>query len=151
MILVGLHAALYSRQQVHPAAKLWKVTLPEAYKFMVLHCKTENSLDIEIEKRRKLVTEKKATFQPLIAVFGDTFETLIDKFCIIFEDIKYYSGNFITALITLLKIYEVFGLAFPGPSTIVHQFLRALLLGLQNNRVHSKVLNLVKLLNQSNP
>lgn len=151
MILVGLHAAFYSRKQVQPAAKLWKVTLPDAYKFMVLHCKTENSLDIEIEKRRKLVFEKKATFQPLIAVFGDTLDTLIDKFCVVFEDFKYYSGNFISSLVTLLKLYEVFGLAFPGPSVNVHQFLRVLLLGLQSNLVHSKVLNLVKLLSQSDP
>jgi hypothetical protein len=146
LIIVGLHAALFSRKQVQPSAKQWKITLPEAHKFMILHCKTENSLDIEIEKRRKVMIENKATFQPMIAVFGDSLSSSGDKFCIIFDDIKYFSTDFINALTTLLKIYELFGLAFPGPSINVFHFLRSILLGINTRQADSKVLNLYKII-----
>lgn len=144
LVIVALHAALYSRKQVQPATKLWRVNLPDAYKFLILHCKTENALDIEIEKRRNLLNQNKATLQPVIAVFGDSLSSVIDKFCIVFEDIKYYSTSFIKALGVLLKIYELFDLAFPGPSANVLHFLSKFLLDVHLSGADSKVLNLVK-------
>lgn len=144
LIVVGLHGTLYTRKQVQASAKNWKITLPESFTFMILHCKTENSLDIEIEKRRKLVMDNKATFQPMIAVFGDSLSSVIDKFCIVFDDIKYFSSDFIISLATLLKIYELFGLAFPGPSTNVFHYLQHLLLSSSTKFMDSKVHNLIK-------
>lgn len=147
LLLVGLHAALYGRKQVQPGAKTWKITLTDAFKFMILHCKTENALDLEIEKRRKQVQDHKATLQPLIAVFGNSLETVNDKFCIIFENIKYYTTNLYDALVKLLKIFEVFDLAFPGPSYNVYQLLNIIVLGLKLDSANSKILSLVSSIN----
>lgn len=145
LMLFGLHASLYSRKAVQESAKAWKINLTDAHKFTFLHCKTEENLELNMNARRSHLHKNNASFLPTIAVFGDCLDSIIDKCFIVYKDIKYEFNNLFEAVDKLLKMYDVLEIPCPGPSNNLFQFMRIILYDFDSTQADSKILSLVKI------
>ena len=120
-VILALHAFL------HESGK-GKSSIASSIKYMLFLANNVQSYVAEIEKRRDEIAIRGETFQPVVILFGDDYDKVMDKkFLVYCDGVVYKFVNFFKAMEILFNIYIVFDLKWP----------------VQNKSVFSTILNLI--------
>lgn len=103
--------------------KLIKYSIKDSQDKFIIHIKSAQFVNTEVDKIEENCMEAKTTLQPLIIVVGCDMISLTD-FYVYYRPVMYKFQSFLKALDCLFKIYQVFHLAYPKENELTMTFIQ---------------------------
>lgn len=132
VILLGLRAALYGSTATKSNEQNSKASIMSSLKSMLILSASEMAMITDIAIWKENIRGKGTTLQPVMMSTGNAIDSIQGNSTIYFEGIFYKFSSLQLALEMLIKIYEVFNLAFPKSNKNVYQFLTKKFYNIQN-------------------
>lgn len=123
IITLLLNAIIIPASRINSSGQSKKVTIKESMDCMVLHIKSVDDFEIQIEDIRTRYITEKNTLQPLIIVIGENLSDL-QQFFVYVDGAKLKFSSFLSAIDCCFKIFHVLHLDYPRHCEGVYTFIQ---------------------------